>query len=91
MFKIRNNCIYIWPIKFLAALTYVVLLIWPFYIYVISTINDLFSIYDMKYIVKLHYVINHIIVKIHNNYKFCLNKRNGQSLCKKIKVTNIWG
>jgi hypothetical protein len=25
----------------------------------------------MKYILKINYVINHIIVKIHNNYKFC--------------------
>jgi hypothetical protein len=25
----------------------------------------------IKYILKLHYVINYIIVTIYNNYKFC--------------------
>jgi hypothetical protein len=39
----------------------------------------------MKYILKLYYVINNIIVKIYNNYKFVLNKTSGQSLCKKVK------
>jgi hypothetical protein len=29
------------------------------------------KVIKIKYILKRHYVINHIIVKIHNNCKFC--------------------
>jgi hypothetical protein len=28
------------------------------------------KVIKIKYIHKLHYVINHIMIKIHNNYKF---------------------
>jgi hypothetical protein len=37
---------------------------------------------------KLYYVINHIIVKIHNNYNFP-NKMSGQKLIKESQTTNI--
>jgi hypothetical protein len=38
-----------------------------------------------KYILKLYYAINYIIVKIHNNCIFKKNKTNSQSWCKKSK------
>jgi hypothetical protein len=44
----------------------------------------------LKYILKLHYVINHIIFDFVHNFNF-FNKMNDQSWCKKVKVINIGG
>jgi hypothetical protein len=39
----------------------------------------------MERVLKLHYVINYIIVKIHNNYKFCFELDEWSKLVKKLK------
>jgi hypothetical protein len=37
---------------------------------IIYLINKIKVVKNIKYILKLHYLINYIIVKVHNNYKF---------------------
>jgi hypothetical protein len=44
----------------------------------------------IKYILKIHCVINHIIVKIKNNSDF-FNKTGSQSWGRKSQMSNIWG
>jgi hypothetical protein len=56
--------------------------LWPF------ILLKRLKLWKNKYILKLLYVINHIIFDFYN-FNF-LNKTNGQSWCKKLNAINIW-
>jgi hypothetical protein len=54
-------------------------------------IQNILKLLKIKYIIKIYYIINHILVKLINNFDIFLNNTSDQSCVKKGQTSDISG